>query len=108
VLVEPFRGIVDDMNARKLPLQMTGENLVDLDGEIKCGGGNFFLNRAREGAGAGTKFDHDFGLFQSDIGHHAFRQPRGTRHDGAGQRRGAQKHLKKFCVFVNHPSNCFP
>jgi len=66
------------------------------------------MDCARKGAGAGADLDHDFGLIQSDIGNHALCQPRGTRHDGAGPSRSAQKDFKKFCVFVNHPGNCFP
>jgi len=35
MLIETFRGIIDDMGAGELPFQMVDKNLVDLDGEIK-------------------------------------------------------------------------
>jgi hypothetical protein len=108
MLVQALGGIVDDMRAGETPFQVGGELGIDFDREEKRGGKEFFLDRAREGAGAGPDFDHDPRLVQPDVFDHALGEPGGAGHNGAGQSGCAQKHFEKFRVFVNHRWDCFP
>jgi len=89
MLVETLGGIVDDMDARELQSQMAGKRSIDFHRQEKCRGGNFLLDRTREGAGPRTDFNHYFCLVQTDVRHHALSQPWGARHNRAGQRGGA-------------------
>jgi len=86
MFVETLGGIVDDLDARKMPLEMFRKLGINFNGEKKCGRRNFLLNQASERAGAGAYLDNDFGFVQPDTFNDAFREPGGTRHDGARER----------------------
>ena len=70
-----FGGIVDDMNARKLLLQVAGEMLVNLHRHEKRRRRNLLFDRPGKRAGPGTDLDHHFCLAQPHAFDHSLGEP---------------------------------
>jgi len=93
------------VHPREATPKVVRKNGIYFNSDEECGGLKFFLNNARESAGAGAQFNHDFGQVQADAFDHPFGQPARTGYNGAGARRRAEKHFQKLAVFVYHETD---